>query len=85
MLVARTTASASTPAYKEQILAAVAGAAELPAGPVGIELAFVVGPGRNWLNLWKPTIDSLDPLLGRTAQAAPGIRSTAGSPSWACT
>jgi hypothetical protein len=66
VLVARTTASASTLAYKEQIHAAVAGAAELPAGPVRLELAFVVGPGRNWLNLWKPTIDSLDPLLGRT-------------------
>jgi hypothetical protein len=67
VLVAKTTASASTLAYKQQIHAAVAGAAELPAGPVRLELAFVVGPGRNWLNLWKPTIDSLDPLLGRTS------------------
>lgn len=66
VLVAKTTASASTAAFKEQIYAAVAGAAELPAGPVRIELAFVVGPRRNWLNLWKRTIDSLDPLLGRT-------------------
>jgi hypothetical protein len=66
VLNARTTASASTLAYKEQIRAAVVGAAELPAGPVRLELAFVVGPGRNWLNLWKQTIDSLDPLLGRT-------------------
>ena len=39
---------------------------ELPAGPVRLELAFVIGPGRNWMNLWKPTIDALDPLLGRT-------------------
>ena len=46
--------------------AAFADAAELPVGPVRLELAFVVGPGRNWLNLWKQTIDSLDPLLGRT-------------------
>ena len=23
-------------------------------------------PQRNWLDLWKPTIDALDPLLGRT-------------------
>lgn len=66
VVVARTTASASTVAYKEQVHAAVAGAAELPAGPVRLELAFVVGPRRNWLNLWKQTIDSLDPLLGRT-------------------
>jgi hypothetical protein len=66
VLVARTTASASTVAFKEQIHDAVAGAAELPAGPVRLELAFVVGPRRNWINLWKQTIDSLDPLLGRT-------------------
>jgi hypothetical protein len=33
---------------------------------VRLELSFVVGPGRNWLNLWKQTIDSLDPLLGST-------------------
>lgn len=52
--------------YKNQVRRAVADAAELPAGPVRLELAFVVGPGRNWLNLWKPTIDALDPLLGRT-------------------
>lgn len=67
VVVARTTASASTVAYKEQIYAAVAGAAELPAGPVRLQLAFVVGPCRNWLNLWKQTIDSLDPPLGRTS------------------
>jgi len=84
VLVARTTASYTKPAYKEQIHTAVAGPAELPTGPVRLELAFVVGPGRNWLTLWKPTIDSLDPLLGATLQTAPGIRSTAGSPSWAC-
>jgi hypothetical protein len=66
VLLARTTASASTAAYKEQIRAAVVGAAELPTGPVKLELAFVVGHRRNWLNLWKQTIDSLDPLLGRT-------------------
>ena len=27
-----------------------------------------MGPGRNWLNLWKPTIDALDPLLGRARE-----------------
>jgi hypothetical protein len=66
VLVVRTTASTSTVAYKEQIHAAIARAAELPDGPVKLELSFVVGPRRNWLNLWKPTIDALDPLLGRT-------------------
>lgn len=62
----RTTASAETAAYKEQVRAAVAGATEVPAGAVQLQLAFVVGTQRNWLNLWKPTIDALDPLLGRT-------------------
>jgi hypothetical protein len=66
VLVAQTTASASTVAFKEQIHAAVAHAAELPHGPVRLELAFVVGARRRWINLWKQTIDSLDPLLGRT-------------------
>ncbi|WP_374158956.1 hypothetical protein ACEWX3_06175 [Mycobacterium sp. G7A2] len=66
VLIATTTASASTVAFKEQIFSAVADAGELPLGPVKLELAFVVGPRRNWLNLWKQTIDSLDPLLGRT-------------------
>jgi hypothetical protein len=50
VMIARTTASASTRAYKEQIHACVAGATELSAGPVRLELAFVVGPVRNWLN-----------------------------------
>nr|WP_310773387.1 hypothetical protein [Mycobacterium sp. Z3061] len=67
VLFASTTASASTVAFKEQIRAAVAGTAELLPGPVRLELSFVVGPRRNWLSLWKQTIDSLDPLLGRTS------------------
>ena len=63
----RTNASSQTTAYKEQVRAAVAAqAAEIRAGGVQLQLAFVVGPQRNWLNLWKPTIDALDPLLGRT-------------------
>lgn len=62
----RTTASVSTKAYKQQISDQLAGASELVDGPVALELAFTVGPRRNWLNLWKPTIDALDRLLGRT-------------------
>ncbi|GAA2756331.1 hypothetical protein [Actinopolymorpha rutila] len=61
-----TTASASNTAYKQQIHDQLARhAAALPGGPVVLELAFTVGR-RNWLNLWKPTIDALEPLLGRT-------------------
>jgi hypothetical protein len=62
----RTTASSQTRAYKEQVRAAVLAADEIPAGGVQLQLSFVVGPHRNWLSLWKPTIDALDPLLGRT-------------------
>lgn len=62
----RTTASAETRAYKEQVRAAAGHAAEIRPGGVHLQVAFVVGTQRNWLNLWKPTIDALDPLLGRT-------------------
>jgi hypothetical protein len=62
----RTTASSQTKAYKEQVRGAVIDAHEIPAGSVRLQIAFVVGQHRNWLNLWKPTIDALDPLLGRT-------------------
>lgn len=61
-----TTASASTPEYKQEIADQLASFEQLPEGPVSLELAFAVGPSRNWLNLWKPTIDSLESLLGRT-------------------
>jgi len=62
----RTTASSQTKAYKEQVRASVADGHEIPGDGVQIQIAFVVGPLRNWLGLWKPTIDALDPLLGRT-------------------
>ncbi|CUU54987.1 hypothetical protein Ga0074812_10467 [Parafrankia irregularis] len=61
----RTTASASTTAYKEQIRDQVAAAEPLPGGGVALQLAFVVGPRRAWPNLWKATIDALGAVLGR--------------------
>lgn len=64
----RTTVSASTAAYKAQVRSAVVDAGAIPAGAVQLQLSFVVGPQRNWLTLWKPTIDALDPLLGRTRE-----------------
>lgn len=65
-ITVRTTASSQTTAFKEQVRAAFAHSKEIPGRGVYLQLAFVVGPQRNWLNLWKPTIDALDPLLGRT-------------------
>lgn len=52
--------------WKSAVRRAVESAAELPAGPVGIQLAFSVGQGRRWSSLWKSSIDALDRLLGRT-------------------
>jgi hypothetical protein len=51
--------------YKSQVQRALAGVSQLPDGPVRLELSFRVGAGRKWWYLWKPTIDSLEPLLGR--------------------
>ena len=33
-------------------------------GPVRLVVAYDLGPRRTWVNLWKPTIDGLGPLLG---------------------
>lgn len=52
--------------WKQAVLQAVRSKSELPPGPVGLQLAFSTGASRNWTVLWKPTIDALDPLLGRT-------------------
>jgi hypothetical protein len=62
----RTTASSSSPAFKQQIDQQLTGAVQLPEGPITLHIGFRVGPRRNWVNLWKPTIDGLDRLLGRT-------------------
>jgi hypothetical protein len=60
----RTTASGDSTAYRQQIRNQLATAEELPPGPVWLELVFTLNPRRPWINLWKPTIDSLGPLLG---------------------
>ena len=37
----------------------------LPPGiPVEVHLAWRCSPGRNWVNLWKPTGDTMGPVLG---------------------
>jgi hypothetical protein len=61
----RTSVSAEKAAYKEAIRDQVIAAAPLPEGGVALQLAFVVGLGRAWANLWKPTIDALGAVLGR--------------------
>ena len=81
----RTTASSQTKAYKEQVRGAVVDAHEFPAGGVRLQIAFVVGPHRNWLSLWKPTIDALDRFSVALAQTVTGTPETAGSPTWVST
>lgn len=63
----RTTASADTTAYKEQIHEQLKASGAEPVAvdkPVSAVVGFRCGPARNWLNLWKPTLDALGPLLG---------------------
>jgi hypothetical protein len=58
-------AAGSETSWKLAVRAAVAPAQVLAAGPVGVQVAFTIGPQRSWASMWKRTIDALDPLLGR--------------------
>jgi hypothetical protein len=61
------TASPATVRWKECINAAIAESSTLATdGPLELQVAFTVGAKRNWRGLWKPAIDALDPILGRT-------------------
>jgi Holliday junction resolvase RusA-like endonuclease len=65
-MVVRTTASASTQRWKEQVRAACADAApSIPiVGAISLDLEFRLSAARNWAATWKPAIDSLGPVLG---------------------
>ncbi|MEU4826864.1 hypothetical protein AB0H37_33735 [Actinomadura sp. NPDC023710] len=67
----RTTASSGTTAFKQQIDQQLTRAHVFPDGPLQLHIGFVVGPRRHWPNLWKPTIDALGKILGRTAPNRP--------------
>ena len=45
------------------------GLAECQSQPVRLEIAFTLGPRRNWLNLWKPTIEAPVPIGVRLGRA----------------
>jgi hypothetical protein len=64
-----TSASTQSAAFKKQIHDQLGSAQPLPPGPVHLQLHFTVGPGRNWLNLWKPAIDALGKILGHPPAA----------------
>lgn len=65
-MVVRTTGSASTRAWKQQVrdACAIAVPGEPIRGAIGIDIEFRLSPARNWSTVWKPAIDSLGPLLG---------------------
>lgn len=65
----RTSAPGQSTAFKEQIRAQLSGATLIPPGPVRMQPCFTVGPRRNWVNLWKPTIDALGQILGHAPTA----------------
>lgn len=67
----RTGTSSQSEKFKEQVRDQLAAARPLPPGPVAMQLCFTIGPGRNWLNLWKPAIDALGQILGNAAAASP--------------
>ncbi|GAB7189471.1 hypothetical protein NUM3379_01770 [Kineococcus sp. NUM-3379] len=50
----------------DRVAERLADAEPLPEGPLVLEAGFVVGPGRNWLDLWWATLDGLGPLLGQS-------------------
>jgi hypothetical protein len=66
-----TDASSSTTAFKEQINQQLLGVTSLAPGPVILEVGYRVGPSRYGPNLWKPTIDALALILGRTRADRP--------------
>jgi hypothetical protein len=63
----RTTASPQSTAFKEQIRDQITGAQYLPNGPVRMQFCFTVGRPRNWLSMWKPSIDALSQILGHSS------------------
>ena len=82
LVALHTTASWDKDAPKQQICSQLEGCvAELGEGPVAPHLAFTVDHGRNWINLWKPTIDSLDLILDGPTPLSHGTLETAASPS----
>jgi hypothetical protein len=63
---ARTTVSATSSDWKEQLHLACREATPAPAppGPVAVELRFTVSRRRNWSALWRPALEALGPILG---------------------
>ena len=60
-----TKASAGTEAWKQEIAAQLVACTPIPpSDAVAMVIAFTVGAGRAWPNLWKPAIDATGQILG---------------------
>ena len=57
---------ASTPEWKQRLHQALSesGCSPLPEGLVDVHLGWRCSSRRNWVNLWKPTGDTMGPVLG---------------------
>ncbi len=61
----RTQCSTATEEWKYSVWNQVAAQAALaPDGALEMHVGYRVGSGRAWLNVWKPSIDALGPILG---------------------
>ena len=62
----RAGSGAGTTAWKAKLRETLARSGSKPLGPgrVDVQLAWRCSPGRNWVNLWKPTGDAMGPVLG---------------------
>jgi hypothetical protein len=71
LAVAETTVSAQTATWKQSVSDQV-GRHPTAEGDELLELVLClhVGPGRNWISLWKPAIDALGGILGLTGTRA---------------
>jgi hypothetical protein len=64
----RTTRSAGTEAWKQEVAAQLADVEPLPTpGMAEMAIAISVSPGRNWGNVWKPAIDATGRILGASS------------------
>ncbi len=54
--------------WKKTVRNAVSSAEELPPGPVGVQIALRIGSSRGRANMWKRTIDGLEPELQHNEQ-----------------
>jgi hypothetical protein len=75
----RTSASATSIDWKEEVHAACRAATPRPAppGPIGLDLRLTLSRRRDWTALWRPALEALGPILGVPDPARPYVAHTA--------